>query len=121
MLETSNALQREPQQADLNVRRKLISRPPRPVFIFCMGVCGLISRQSALIARHNAFNFNRKLEMKKHTVQNLVDVTCMLQLKLLHACLPGTQTCECNNHVWHMLRQHTCCSKGKMHVVCMLK
>ena len=55
MLETSNALQREPQRADLNVRYKLISCPPRPVFICRVGACGFISRQSALIVWHNAF------------------------------------------------------------------
>ena len=56
MLETSNSLQRELQRADLNTRCKLISRPPRPAFICHMGTCGFISRQSALIAWHNAFN-----------------------------------------------------------------
>ena len=56
MLETSNALQREPQRADLNMRHELISCPPHPVFICCVGACGFISRQSALIAWHNAFN-----------------------------------------------------------------
>ena len=38
MLETLNALQIEPQQADLNVRRELISRPPCPVFICRVGL-----------------------------------------------------------------------------------
>ena len=56
MLEMSNSLQRELQQADLNTRHKLISRPPRPVFICRVGACGFISRQSALIVWHNAFN-----------------------------------------------------------------
>ena len=54
MLEMLNALQREPQQADLNMRRELISCPSCPVFICHVGACGFISRQSALIAWHNA-------------------------------------------------------------------
>ena len=58
MLETSNVLQREPQWADLNIRRELISRPPRPVFICRVGACGFISRQSALLAWHNAFKMH---------------------------------------------------------------
>ena len=44
MLETSNTLQREPQPADLNMRRELISCPPCPVFIFRMGEYGFIIR-----------------------------------------------------------------------------
>ena len=44
MLETSNPLQKEPQQAGLNMRREVISRPPRPVFICRVGTCGFISR-----------------------------------------------------------------------------
>ena len=56
MLETLNSLQREPQQTDLNMRHKLISRLPRPVFICCVSICMFTSRQSALIAWHNAFN-----------------------------------------------------------------
>ena len=55
MLETSNALQREPQMADLNIRHKLISCSPRPIFICCVGACRFITRQSVLIAWHNAF------------------------------------------------------------------
>ena len=57
MLETSNLLQREPKRSDLNTRRELISRLPRPVFICRVGVGGFISRQSTLIARHNVFNY----------------------------------------------------------------
>ena len=37
MLEMSNTLQREPQRADLNMRHELISCPPCPVFICCVG------------------------------------------------------------------------------------
>ena len=44
MLETLNSLQREPQWADLNTRHELISRLPCPLFIWCMGMCGFISR-----------------------------------------------------------------------------
>ena len=44
MVETSNALQREPQRADLNLRRERISHPPHPVFIFHVGACRFISR-----------------------------------------------------------------------------
>ena len=55
MLEMLNALQREPQMADLNIRRELISHSPRPIFICCVGACGFITRRSALIAWHNAF------------------------------------------------------------------
>ena len=47
MLETSNSLQREPQRADLNMRREVITRPPRPVFICHVDACGFISRQWA--------------------------------------------------------------------------
>ena len=61
MLEMSNLLQREPQRADLNMRRELISCPPCPVFICRVGACGFISRQSALIVWHNAFNFSESL------------------------------------------------------------
>ena len=54
MLETSNTLQGKPQWAYLTIRHKLISCLPCPVFICCVGVCGFISRQSVLIAWHNA-------------------------------------------------------------------
>ena len=68
MLETSNVLQREPQRADLNMRRELISHLPHPVFIFHVGTCGFISRQSALIAWHNAFNTTGLLKQEQvHT------------------------------------------------------
>ena len=43
MLETLNALQGEPQWADLNMRCKLISRPPCPVFIFGVGHVRVVS------------------------------------------------------------------------------
>ena len=62
MLETLNSLQTEPQRADLSMRHELISCLPRPVFICCVGTCGFISRQLALIAWHNAFNYTIKLE-----------------------------------------------------------
>ena len=55
MLEMLNSQQREPQRADLNMRRELISCLPCPVFIWCVGECRFISWQSALIAWHNAF------------------------------------------------------------------
>ena len=55
MLETSNVLQGEPQQADLNMRRNLISHLPHPVsFRLPCGRVRFISRQSGLIGRHNA-------------------------------------------------------------------
>ena len=38
MVETSNALQREPQRAGLNMRREVISRPPHPV-LFSVWAC----------------------------------------------------------------------------------
>ena len=63
MLEMSNTLQREPQQVDLNVRHELISCPPRLVFFFCMGTCGFISRQSALIAWHNDFKMTLEFDL----------------------------------------------------------
>ena len=55
VLETSNTLQRKPQLAELNMRYKLLIHPPRPVFIYHVGTSRFISRQSALIAWHNAF------------------------------------------------------------------
>ena len=58
MLDMSNSLQREPKRADLNTRCELIGRPPRPVFICHVGMGGFISRQSALIAWHNAFKLD---------------------------------------------------------------
>ena len=60
---------REPQRAGLNMRRKVISRlPSGPVFICHVGACGFISRQSALIAWHNAFKavLSYPWEGKKH-------------------------------------------------------
>ena len=62
MLETSNSLQTEPQRADLNKGCELISCPPHPVFVYRVGACRFISRQSALIVWHNAFKlgFSKK-------------------------------------------------------------
>ena len=55
--ETLNSLHRQPLQVDMNMRCKPISHPPRPVFICRLG---FISRQSALIAWHNALNYTIK-------------------------------------------------------------
>ena len=80
IVETSNALQRELQWTDLNMRCKLISCLPHPVFIFRMGSCGFISRQSALIAWHNAFNHENNENYPLKTIQHtLLDATQFLQ------------------------------------------
>ena len=59
--ETLNSLQKEPQRTDLNMRCELINRPPRPIFICCVGTCRFISMQSALIVWHHAFKGQAKL------------------------------------------------------------
>ena len=82
MFEMSNALPREPQRADLNTRRELISRPACLVFICRLGMCGFISRQSAFIAWHNAF---------------YLFFVCVLNLLIWHTCT----CCLCNCAIAH--------------------
>ena len=95
MLETSNSLQREPQRADLNIRCELISRPPRPVFICHVGACGFISRQSALIAWHNAFKLETPCPMET------------LPTHLSEFITINNYTHICIKIVWYLLRVAT--------------
>ena len=44
-IKTSNLLQREPQRADLNTRRELIGRLPRPAFITWARAGSLVGNQ----------------------------------------------------------------------------
>ena len=56
LLEMSSARQSEPQWADLNLYARTYQQSATPHVHLPHGVSGFISRQSALIAWHNAFN-----------------------------------------------------------------
>ena len=61
----SSLLQREPHRADLNMRCKLISCLPCPIFICHVGVYGFVSRQSAL--KCDEYMDDISLHTYKHT------------------------------------------------------
>ena len=89
MLETSNSLQTEPQGADLNMRRELVSHSPRPVFICHVGAGGFINRQSALIAWHNVFKLPMRSPRRPNHCMKYTNLFisfcsfCLLQLTKL--------------------------------------
>ena len=56
LLEMSNAITEQASAGRFESTCELTSHPPRPMFIYYVGACGFISRQSALIAWHNALS-----------------------------------------------------------------